>query len=300
MSISFTTTLGIWQSIRYGVVRWGVRVFPVLLLGYGMVVAAWATGGTEVIHACIARDGETRIVAAEAACRRNERHVAWNVQGPKGNKGPKGDKGDKGDRGDNGEQGVQGIPGLQGLRGDKGEQGERGALSLPDGRCWSDIQRYVDCGNGTVTDQLTGLIWLQKSDCLPRATFAGANEAAQKLKDGDCGLTDGSVSGMWRLPTIAEWQATVARAVALGCLASIPPALTNNAGTGCYALTFDGPGPAQHALTGTPQTLWFWSSTPDEVSPVEAWSIYLANGGVARGDNRNGPAQVWPVRGGPL
>ena len=30
-----------------------------------------------------------------------------------------------------------------------------------DGPCFSNTDRYVNCGNGTVTDSLTGLIWLQ-------------------------------------------------------------------------------------------------------------------------------------------
>ena len=47
------------------------------------------------------------------------------------------------------------------------------------------------------------------------------------MKDGDCGLTDGSSPGDWRLPTKAEWDATMAHVAALGCHS---PALTNDAG----------------------------------------------------------------------
>ena len=76
----------------------------------------------------------------------------------------------------------------------------------------------MDCGNGTVTDTVTGLIWLKQADCLGVHDWAAANRAAAGLKDGDCGgLTDKSSPGDWRLPTKDEWSATIARAVALGC-----------------------------------------------------------------------------------
>jgi hypothetical protein len=96
--------------------------------------------------------------------------------------GPPGPQGDRGDQGLQGIQGIQGIP---------------GATTHPDPPCFDNINRYVDCGNGTVTDTVTGLIWLQQSDCLGSAGYANANKAAAGLKDGDCGgtLTDGSSPG---------------------------------------------------------------------------------------------------------
>ena len=33
------------------------------------------------------------------------------------------------------------------------------------GPCFDNFNRYVDCGNGTVTDTVTGLIWLQDAAC---------------------------------------------------------------------------------------------------------------------------------------
>ena len=52
-----------------------------------------------------------------------------------------------------------------------------------------------------MTDTVTGLIWLKHSDCLATNTWAAANQAAAGLKNGDCGLSDKSSSGDWRLPT---------------------------------------------------------------------------------------------------
>src|SRR5438093_5502765 len=105
------------------------------------------------------------------------------------------------------------------------------------GPCFDNANRYVDCGNGTVTDTVTGLIWLKQWNCLPANAWAAANQAAAGLKDGSCGLTDTSSAGDWRLPTKDEWSATITRAVALGCIfggAGGAPTLTNDAGVACY------------------------------------------------------------------
>src|SRR5882724_6155830 len=60
--------------------------------------------------------------------------------------------------------------------------------------------RFKDMRDGTVKDNLTGLLWLQNVDCggnnkpwLDALTFANT------LASGLCGLRDGSVAGDWRL-----------------------------------------------------------------------------------------------------
>ena len=64
-----------------------------------------------------------------------------------------------------------------------------GSKSAP---CFDNANRYVDCGNGTVTDTHTGLIWLQDAGCLGVSDWATANKAAASLRNHDYGLTDGS------------------------------------------------------------------------------------------------------------
>lgn len=81
--------------------------------------------------------------------------------------------------------------------------------------------RFVDHGDGTVTDQFSGLVWLKDANCADLVppdhfeenfafTRTDALEAVRNLRDGMCGLTDGSKPGDWRLPTAAEfcggWQ----------------------------------------------------------------------------------------------
>src|SRR5262245_54239770 len=46
------------------------------------------------------------------------------------------------------------------------------------GPCVDKAKRYVDCGNGTVTDSVTGLIWLKQSNCLSTASWEAAKKAA--------------------------------------------------------------------------------------------------------------------------
>jgi hypothetical protein len=76
--------------------------------------------------------------------------------------------------------------------------------------CIGNVNRYMDCGNGAVTDSVTGLVWLKQAACPPiPVDWKAANEAAAGLESGDCALTDGSSAGDWRLATKAEWEATI-------------------------------------------------------------------------------------------
>jgi hypothetical protein len=105
----------------------------------------------------------------------------------------------------------------------------------PDPPCFDNQNRYVDCGNGTVTDTVTGLIWLKDASCgeLPGlngsefADYRDANESTALLEDSICGLSDNSQAGDWRLPTREEWEATIFIANVLNCES---PSLTDVAG----------------------------------------------------------------------
>jgi hypothetical protein len=158
------------------------------------------------------------------------------------------------------------------------------AAARADGPCFESAIRYVDCGNGTVTDIVTRLIWLRDAACLGGANWVTASRAAAALTDGHCGLTDGSSAGDWRLPTKEEWSATMARAFALGCL----PALTNDAGTGCLLA-----GPS--SFVGVSPTN-YWSGTAEELDLTEAFDAHIA--GFVSPDSKSSGARVWPVRSG--
>jgi hypothetical protein len=137
-------------------------------------------------------------------------------------------------------------------------------------------------------DTVTGLIWLQDASCLAFQTYSAANQAAAGLADGQCGLTDGSSAGDWRLPTSAEWEATIAQALRLGCFSGVP-SLTNDPGTACLSV-----GPT--SFTGV-LNLSYWSSSAHEDIPFHAWDVDLAQGGIVDAAKAVGNL-AWPVRGG--
>jgi len=84
--------------------------------------------------------------------------------------------------------------------------GDDGALRK--GTAWPEV-RFTANGDGTVTDHLTGLIWLQNAGCLSPATWNKALTEANQLASGQCALTDGSVVGTWRLPNMIELESLV-------------------------------------------------------------------------------------------
>ncbi len=140
-----------------------------------------------------------------------------------------------------------------------------------------------------MTDTVTGLIWLKNANCFSPRIYSAANQAAAGLAAGQCGLTDGSSAGDWRLPTKAEWQATVARAQALVCIFGSAPSLTNDAGTGCLSA-----GPT--SFTGV-HSFKYWSSSAFEANPSDAWGMDLGDANDSNG-NKGSRNFVWPVRGG--
>jgi hypothetical protein len=183
--------------------------------------------------------------------------------------------------------------GTNGINGTNGTNGT--GATRPDPPCFDNTNRYVNCGNGTVTDTVTGLIWLRQADCLPSKLWAAANQAAATLKEGDCGLTDGSSAGDWRLPTEDEWSATMARAAVLDCKSGpgspgTAPSLTNDAGTACLSA-----GPS--SFLGVMSVGHYWSSASDENLASIAGIAALRYGHVERSNKVNGGG-VWPVRGG--
>lgn len=153
--------------------------------------------------------------------------------------------------------------------------------------CFDNAGRFVVCGNGTVKDNLTGLFWLEDAKCFPGGpTWAEANIAAAQLADGQCGLTDGSSPGDWRLPTADEWQALIDQANANACSAPFFPDLE---GRGCC-------GTDPCAFIGV-QATNYWTSTTVASSPSGALAARLFFGSVG-GFGKASTFVVWPVRDG--
>jgi hypothetical protein len=166
----------------------------------------------------------------------------------------------------------------------------------PDPPCFDNANRYVNCGNGTVTDTHTGLVWLQDAACLAQLTWAEANQAAAALGNGQCGLADRSEPGDWRLPSNAEWMAMVDAARNHPQLRCTNPALTDDSGSVCFG---DGSG---SSFVNVSSTGSYWSSTTNSQSGgllpdgTKAGSMTLSDGFLASFVSKLVPEHVWPVR----
>lgn len=135
--------------------------------------------------------------------------------------------------------------------------GDRDDGDLQKGVAWPD-PRFTANGNGTVTDNLTGLIWLQDGNCtdffdgdtivVNDRPWNDALIAANNLSTGKCGLTDGSVAGDWRLPNLRELQSLID-------YGEFNPALSDG-----------------HPFTNTILNN-YWSSTTDAGSTDYAWRV---------------------------
>jgi hypothetical protein len=151
--------------------------------------------------------------------------------------------------------------------------------------------RFKNNGNGTVTDNLTGLIWLRNANCSVfyagdatghnNRDWKGALTAANKLKNGACGLTDGSLAGDWRLPNMKELQSLID-------FGFDGPALPNTLGTGKW---IEG-----NPFTGV-QSGCDWSSTTRAFDSEYALVVGFRDGYVCYAIKTDAYF-VWPVRGG--
>lgn len=128
--------------------------------------------------------------------------------------------------------------------------------------------RFIDNGNGTVTDNLTGLVWLRNAGCFLERTWDQAFADAAGLNSGECGLSDSSTAGQWRLPNVKELQT-----------------LLDISGT-----TFEGTGSVFPDLQPS-----YWSSTSHATFPTSAW-LTMYDGRVVGAPKATGQFSVWPVR----
>jgi len=180
------------------------------------------------------------------------------------------------------------------------------ALQTADPSCPDDSGNvYVDCGNGTVTDNRTGLVWLKNANCLSLAANGGYADwiSAMLLAAGlsdlpgddadDCGLSDNSTPGEWRLPSKAEWAAMIEDA--LGDIGDpnctiTPPTITNDSGLGCW---LSGPSSFTDVEEG-----FYWSSTTFVWFPSGIWGVSLESGTFGNNHKDSELGYIWPVRGG--
>ena len=172
------------------------------------------------------------------------------------------------------------------------------ALQTADPSCPDESgNTYVDCDNGTVTDNRTGLVWLKNAFCFnsqmswldAMAITAGLADLSGNDPD-DCGLSDGSSPGEWRLPTKADWEAMVGDANGVRGGLTCNPAITNDEGTACSQ---EGAGSSFTNVFG----LYYCSSTTVSSDWTKYQAMLLSDGGLDPID-KTLSCMIWPVRGG--
>ena len=128
--------------------------------------------------------------------------------------------------------------------------------------------RWIDNHDGTTTDTVTGLVWLKQADAIQR-TWPEAVAAVKALASGQCGLSDGSAPGRWRMPNRNEMQSLSDRAQ------------NNHADfyDGNY-LKWDGTLYQAPIFNNLVVSQYYWTSTTDAADPSRAWTVYSCDFGV--------------------
>ncbi|MBF0563851.1 MAG: DUF1566 domain-containing protein [Nitrospirae bacterium] len=134
--------------------------------------------------------------------------------------------------------------------------------------------RFTSKDDGTVTDNLTGLVWLRNANCFDNKIWFDALNYANNLASGQCGLMDRSKKGDWRLPNRKELRSLID-------YSQNTPAL-----------------PEIHPFTNV-QSDNYWTSTTNSDVPAGAWVVSMADGDV-NPVNKAGDGSIktyiWPVR----
>jgi len=136
------------------------------------------------------------------------------------------------------------------------------------GVAWPE-PRFADNGDGTMIDNLTGLMWTKDAN-LPNSpvTWQQALDRANSLT-----LADYSD---WRLPNVNELESLIN---------------TNEADSAAWLTT--------QGFTNVLQTEYYWSSTTFAAGPGDAWIVGMRNGSMGISSKPNVYYYyVWPVRGG--
>jgi len=145
------------------------------------------------------------------------------------------------------------------------------------------IPRFTVNGDGTVTDNLTKLIWLKDAGCIGLKTWSEALTSAKTLASGTCGLSDGSVAGDWRLPNVRELFSVINYQFT-------PVAVSNTHGTAPWTV-----GDPFTGELGNDTTFWSSTTFPGNFSLAYLVQPTVGNNGP---EQKTNTSNVWPVRGG--
>jgi hypothetical protein len=161
--------------------------------------------------------------------------------------------------------------------------------------------RFTDLGDGTIKDNLTGLIWLKKADCaFALRTWQQSLDdvvslnATGTMNGNDCGdeSNNGRHQTDWRLPNIREIHSLINYAF-------FEPALSNPAGTAQARCFPPNAGDCPFSFSCCPTIgLSYWSSTTRFAVTLDAYFVELTEGGLGLTikTGQNAPGTL-PVRG---
>ncbi len=149
--------------------------------------------------------------------------------------------------------------------------------------------RFTDNFDGTVTDNLTGLVWLKNANCIKTNyssfdndyTYGDGGVTWQHGLNFVKGINNGTYSQCgagysdWRLPNIKELRSLIDYSRYNPALSASHP-FTNLSGWGST----------------------YWSSTSYPYNGGVAWVVYMAIGDVFKYDMNNYGFYIWPVRSG--
>jgi len=136
-----------------------------------------------------------------------------------------------------------------------------GYLYLDDGYIQAGIEwpnlRFTDNGDGTVTDNLTGLMWLKDGGCIEKEKWKDSLNTVAEFNnnpgDYNCSGYTANYSD-WRLPNVKEIESIINYGI------SDSAAWLNSEGFVNVDSSF------------------YWSSTTHQVDPSYAWSVRMSSG----------------------
>jgi hypothetical protein len=135
-------------------------------------------------------------------------------------------------------------------------------------------QRFIDKGNGTIYDSANNLTWLKNADCFGGQVWDDAILKSNALASGQCGLSDGSDAGNWRLPTIDELR------------------IFTDAGDYRY----DRHDILSAAGFSSVQYGYYWSSSSVSDNSTLAWYVLVYDGSLHAYPKSTDYFHEWPVR----
>lgn len=140
--------------------------------------------------------------------------------------------------------------------------------------------RFIDEDDGTVTDSLTGLVWLKDANCIGQTAALSWEDSLSKITDlnsnpsnySSCQDYTGTYKD-WRMPNRVEMQSLVN-------FSQASPALTSG-----------------HPFVNVQSSYVYWTSTAYPLSPsAGVMAMQMWDGGIAAWGTDGNTAYVWPVR----